>query len=335
MIRACGLTDIGIVRDENQDVVLILEPPDDATRRRRGTLVAVADGMGGLGQGRLASKMAIEALSGSYHQLPGDVTEALSKGVEEANRAIYRYAQDEAGGEPMGSTMTAAALLERYVCVAQVGDSRAYHYRQGELRQITRDHSLVRELADRGELDPESYLYRHHRNVLTRGLGLRGEVEVDLFELPDIQNGDLLLLSSDGLHELLSQQEMLAGIEAHGADLDLLCRHFIELARSRGGPDNITVAVAQIGDAATGREEESAPPEPASPQRTPPARQSWFLPLAMFLSFAAGAVLTVLFESAPPTAGERFEEVIEKLRENGRYDELQSEIEKLRGALED
>lgn len=258
MIRVFGLTDIGLIREENQDHLLILEPQDDGSRQLRGTLLAVADGMGGLGQGELASKIAIETISNTYYEASGEVREALRQAVEEANAAIYRYAQEQAGGQPMGSTLTAVAILGRYACVAHVGDSRAYYLSTTEIRQVTRDHSLVRELADRGEIEPDSFLYRQHRNVLTRGLGLCAEVDVDLFELHEVTGGDVLLLSTDGLHELVEPEELRQGIEAHG-ELEGLCRHFIDLARSRGAPDNVTVAVARIGE---------PPPAKAQPAET-------------------------------------------------------------------
>jgi serine/threonine protein phosphatase PrpC len=254
MIRVHGISDIGIVRKENQDALLIHEPPDERSRRRRGTLLAVADGMGGLEGGSQASHLAVETLVERYYSLPGEAKEALRAAVEQAGRVIYEYAVEHAGGQAMGTTLTAAAIFEHSACIAQVGDSRAYHYRAGSLRQITKDHSLVRELADRGEIDPQSLDYTFHRNVLTRGLGLASKVEVDIFELAEIAEGDYLLVTSDGLHELLSAEEVSGAIEAYGGDLEELCGHLVDAARRRGGPDNITVGVASIG----------VPPRPAA-----------------------------------------------------------------------
>ena len=213
-----------------------------------------------------------------------------------------------------------------------MGDSRAYRYREGVLSQITRDHSLVRELADRGELDPDSMLYRQHRNVLTRGLGLREDVEVDLFELLDVATGDLFLLSSDGLHEVLKEEEIRAGIEAHGDDLDGLCRHFIHEACERGAPDNVTVALAKVTETS-----EVALGE----QRLTERPRSWSIPLALFASFALGMVLTlflgrdpVRLESKLEDGRARVEQLLERL-DNGAVppDALRLRLEEIRAAL--
>jgi protein phosphatase len=138
------------------------------------------------------------------------------------------------------------ALLPTYACVAHVGDSRAYRYKAGELRQITKDHSLVRELVEVGGLDPGSLEYFLHRSVLTRALGLLQEVEVDVFELADTGPGDLLLVSTDGLHEVVTHEELRRAIERHGEDIQSLCHQLVDLARDRGGPDNISVGAALV-----------------------------------------------------------------------------------------
>src|SRR5262245_39307326 len=161
-----GHSDIGIVREENQDALVIHEPADPDLLGKKGCLVAIADGMGGLEEGSTASRLAVEALLRSYYGDPGPPREALEKAVREANRAIYQQGRGGEGRRLMGSTLTALVLAGGRAAIAQVGDSRAYRYRGGSMEQVTRDHSLVRELADRGEIDELSASYAFHRNVL-------------------------------------------------------------------------------------------------------------------------------------------------------------------------
>ena len=246
-VQTAGRTDIGMVREENQDALLILTPDDPELRRSKGDVVAVADGMGGLEGGQIASRIVVETLEEIYTASDGDVSEALVDGAHEANRRVHEFALGN-GSLPMGSTLTALSLIGKQASIVQVGDSRAYRYRRGELRQITRDHSLLRELMDRGQVVDDFDSFQMHRNVLTRGLGLRSEVEVDLFEVSDVTDGDLFLVSSDGLHEVVGEKLMLQSIQEHGADLEALCDDLIEKAREYGGPDNITVALALVGD---------------------------------------------------------------------------------------
>ena len=147
----------------------------------------------------------------------------------------------------MGSTLTAMVILEGKGLIAQVGDSRAYGIPEsGALDQLTRDHTLVQELADRGEIEQDSLPYILHRNVLTRGLGLQDDVEIDLFEVDDVKTGDQFLLCSDGLYDVVTEAEIESRMKSQGAAQGELLDYFIELARSRGAPDNVTVVVARV-----------------------------------------------------------------------------------------
>lgn len=308
-VRLAGRSDIGKVREENQDSLVLRTPDEPSVRRSSGSLLAVADGMGGLEGGRIASRLAIEHLVDAYYAGDGDPAERLEGAALAANRVIYRYSVEKAAGQAMGSTLTALAILEDRVCIAQVGDSRAYLYRDGSIRQVTRDHSLLRELQDRGEIEADLETYQCHRNVLTRALGLRQSVEIDLFELEDVRDGDLFLVSSDGFHELVTEGEMVQAIRDHEEDLDALCGHYVEIARERGGPDNITVGVARLGptdppvrlvdgDGAAESEPDTSPVASEDPGRRPPG----FLPLAIFVSFLAGAACVLLLEQVPREA---------------------------------
>jgi protein phosphatase len=293
MIRTTtrGLSDIGVVREENQDSLLIHEPEDPGVRERKGVLIAVADGMGGLEAGSTASSLATEAVLKAYYSAEGPAAAALEGAARAANRAIHERAREGDGHRLMGSTLTALVLVGDGGWIAQVGDSRAYRFRAGKAEQITRDHSLVRELADRGELDENTARYNLQRNVLTRGLGLREDVEIDIYEVRDLKGGDTILLSSDGLHTDVEPEEMAECLGRRGEDLEGACRDLVDLARERGGPDNITVAIARVAaEPAAG----SAASAGGDADRT-----GWLLPLAIFLSFAAGVCLTLWVERPP------------------------------------
>lgn len=304
-VRVHGRSDIGKVREENQDALLIHEPEDPQVLGSRGILVAVADGMGGLEGGKVASRLAIETLETRYYDASsGDVSAVLRVAVDEANRVIHDYSLEKGGGQPMGSTLTALAILSGYACIAQVGDSRAYRYKKGELRQITRDHSLLRELEDRGEIDRGSVLYNYHRNVLTRALGLGRSVEPDFYELGDLEEGELFLLSSDGFHELLTEAEIQDAIAEHGGDIEGLADRFVELARARGGPDNISVLLVLIGDLEARRTGSASDSLDGSLESfaSPDERRGWILPLAIVLSFLGGVGLTLLLDEGSRTS---------------------------------
>lgn len=309
-VTVSGLSDIGRVREENQDALLIHEPTDREVLRKRGVLVALADGMGGLEGGSLASRLAVDAALKHYYNDPAEPRVALENAAKEANQAIFRHANEVEGGQQMGSTLTALAVLEDEAIVAQVGDSRAYCYREGTIRQVTRDHSLVRELVDRGEIDEGSLQYNSHRNILTRGLGLREEVSVDVYELKNLSAGDTILLSSDGMHGLVQEDEMAACLEKFGADVQSACRELVEVARDRGGPDNITVALVHMEAADPAEARDGPRVQKLRLERVGPSR-AWMLPFLVFFSFALGTLLTLFVENAAnPTRT-----VLEELRD--------------------
>lgn len=325
--RVAALSDIGIVREENQDTVLVREPADESALVARGRLVIVADGMGGLEGGREASEIAAKTVADEYFELDGDAADALVRAAEAANRRIHDHGLRTGNGQLMGSTLTALAILADHVLVAQVGDSRAYRWRDGRLQQITRDHSLLRELQDRGHLVEGADALGLHRNVLTRGLGLRETVEVDLYQITDVEPGDLFLLSSDGLHEVVGDERLGQAIAECGGDLEALCRALIEDARERGGPDNITAAVVQLSE----EEHQRSPlllaegePEVDVPPREPD--RNWFLPFSLPLAFVAGVGATLLLarpsadtdENVAQEVLERAEREIDSLIEDAR-----------------
>jgi protein phosphatase len=331
-VQITGVSDIGIVREENQDALLIHEPEDPETLASKGIFVALADGMGGLEEGSLASRLAVDAAKDAYYSDASSPPASLEKAVRAANAAIYRHSQEIQGGRQMGSTLTALAIVSGKAFVAQVGDSRAYRYRRGTISQITRDHSLIRELIDRGDLDESAAIFNPHRNILTRGLGLRDEVAGDVYEVGDLETGDTILLSSDGLHGLVQEDELASCLERFGSNLAAACQELVRVARDRGGPDNITVAIAQV--------EEIAPLPGASRRRAgrPGELGGWLLPILVFLSFASGVLLTLALQGFSPEAGPKIQRARELAEEALKRDgDAVNELERasdLREALE-
>jgi PPM family protein phosphatase len=229
-------TDVGRSRDHNEDSYGV---GTGEQAERLGELFVVCDGMGGHAAGEVASSMAVETILSDYYA--DEVEErpvALEQAFDRANEQIY------AGGRgSMGTTGVAALLHHDALHVANVGDSRAYLIRDGEIRQITRDHSFVSDQVAAGLITPDQARSSPHRNVITRALGYQPEVSVDLFRLP-LQVGDIILLCSDGLHGLVTDAEIAEAVTGH--EPDRAVERLIELANQRGGSDNITVAIAHV-----------------------------------------------------------------------------------------
>lgn len=230
VIREAGAcTDVGRLRQSNEDALLLAEP-----------VFAVADGMGGARAGEVASAMAVAAL----HGFAGGEQD-LAVAIEEVNRRIHAAAQGDAALHGMGTTITAAMIDGSTLVLAHVGDSRAYLLRAGQLRQLTDDHSLVGELIRRGALTPEEAERHPQRSVITRALGADSAVDVDVLRVP-IEDGDLLLLCSDGLTGMVGDPELTRILRA-GGDLDGLARACVAAANQAGGEDNVTVVLVRFG----------------------------------------------------------------------------------------
>ena len=224
-------TDVGRVRKQNEDSVYAA----DAQR-----LFAVADGMGGHRAGEVASSMAVEALRARLQARQPDL-QLMRQAFEEANRRISCAAEKDERLQGMGTTMTALWQTERSVLIAHVGDSRVYLLRGGRLRQVTDDHSVVAELLRCGLITPQEARRHPYRNVITRSLGSAPTVEVDLLER-DREPGDLWLLCTDGLSNMLTDREMealLVSLSPQRA-ADALMQKALEA----GGTDNITLILA-------------------------------------------------------------------------------------------
>ncbi len=237
-LRWGSATDTGLVRRNNQDHLLAAE-----------TLFAVADGMGGHAGGEVASRVAVEALRSEFESRPR-TSDALLDSVREANRAVYARSQQDTELRGMGTTLTAAAPVvddgEDRIAIANVGDSRAYVFSQGDLTQLTEDHSVAEELVRRGEIEPEDVDHHPQRHILTRAMGIMPEVEVDLWEvLP--YSGDRILLCSDGLVREVTDDQ-IAAVLRRLADPDEAAQELVARARSAGGSDNITVVIVDVVD---------------------------------------------------------------------------------------
>jgi protein phosphatase len=231
-----GHTDTGLVRDHNEDS---FGARDDADVEQQGLLLVVCDGMGGHAAGEVASQMAVKTILDTFY---GDDQEDRSLALQDAfiraNDSIHRH-----GRGKMGTTGVAALLHHDALVIANVGDSRAYLLRNGQIWQISRDHSFVNDQVEAGLLTPEEARVSPIRNVITRALGHQPDVAVDLFRRP-VQVGDIILLSSDGMHGMLEDSEILAILQRHPAPRAI--EELIDLANARGGPDNITVLLAQV-----------------------------------------------------------------------------------------
>jgi len=231
------LSDTGRVRSGNEDSVLCVADPTG----NRGSLLVVADGMGGAAGGEVASRIAIETVAEVYFGSPSSPDESLGEALREANRRIHRAAFEK-GRRGMGTTCSALALVAGQAAVAQVGDSRVYRYRGGDLSRLTRVHSVWAEAVSTQRIAPS---VRDGQNVLTRALGGDGEIEVDVIAGVGVEGGDIYLLCSDGLWGQVTDAELawaLEHLEAKDA-----CAHLVTLANDRGGPDNVTVALGHVG----------------------------------------------------------------------------------------
>lgn len=255
-------TDVGRTRDHNEDTYLVadLTPPAPTLSPKvrehvlgeKGSIFVVADGMGGAKAGELASQLATQTI---FDQLVGDwvpdrradvrsFTAALIEAIQEANRAVHQMSVEQPDLQGMGTTLTAVGILGEQITFAQVGDSRAYLFREGQLEQVTRDQSLARHLVDQGQMTEADAEKSPGRNIILQALGPTPNVDVVLSQRK-AQRGDVLLLCSDGLSGVVQAEEILEALN-RSQDPAVVCEDLVELANSGGGPDNITVVVVRL-----------------------------------------------------------------------------------------
>ena len=228
----------GRKRRHNEDAYVV-EPP----------LFAVADGMGGAKAGEVASGLAAAALKeGASDASSGE--DRVSSLIQEANRRVFRRATEDRDASGMGTTMTVALVDGDRVVFGHVGDSRAYLIRNGAIEQLTDDHSLVAELVRSGRLTPEEAESHPQRSVITRAVGTEPDVDVDTFVIEPTE-GDLFLICSDGLTDMVDDRTIIQAIEKHRGDLDNAAKALVGAANRGGGEDNITVVFFEV-DGGTG-----------------------------------------------------------------------------------
>ena len=240
-LRAHFLSDVGLQRERNEDygAVLLDEGSD------HGAILVIADGMGGIGSGDVASKIAVTTAVEALRDQGGSVLEAMRHALEEANRAVCDEKERDPARGPMGTTCTLAVIQDDQVHLAHVGDTRAYLVGRHSVKQLTRDHSLVAGLVERHQMTAEEAKVDPRRNIVTRGLGIEPSVVVDTITLEEpLTESDTLVLCTDGLHSQISDAE-LARLTRSG-NLESAADALIRLANSRGGPDNISVILARI-----------------------------------------------------------------------------------------
>jgi len=252
LLKAGALSDPGRVRGLNEDSMGTPELMgiSPAQQARKGVLYAVADGMGGHAAGEIASQLAISTLFREYYTDPSDdIMASLRRAYRVANAEIHATAASDPARRGMGTTLVAAVLKGAWLFVANVGDSRAYLVRQGRIRQITRDHSWVAEQIEAGVITREQARQHAHRNIITRALGSRPDVEVDVFTMK-VQAGDVIVLCSDGLSNELEDEEI--GHIVAKNDPQKAADKLISLANQRGGNDNVTAIVVKVTKATRG-----------------------------------------------------------------------------------
>jgi protein phosphatase len=254
-----GRTDVGLVREHNEDNFLVadvtggirstdLKEPLELVLGPQGALLLVCDGMGGAAAGEVASQMAVDSIYQALSESPplarDPFARLLRRAVETANEKIFVQSRDNQSERGMGTTCTAAALVDGTLVVAQIGDSRCYVLRQGNLVQVTKDQSLAWQLIEAGAMTAEEAKAFEHANIILQALGVQERVEVVLSQVP-LRRGDVVLLCSDGLHGPVADEELLE-ILAADSNLEKAAQSLIQKALERDGPDNITVVLARF-----------------------------------------------------------------------------------------
>jgi serine/threonine protein phosphatase PrpC len=258
-ITVYGKTDVGLVREHNEDCFLIADATHDTRESApadpielqvgpKGALLLVCDGMGGAAAGEVASQMAVDSISSALASGEPLEREAfarrLRRAIEDANDRIYAQSRDNQSERGMGTTCTAVALVDDVLVLGQIGDSRCYVLRGDRLAQVTKDQSLAWQLIEAGAMTAEEAKAFEHANIILQALGVQERVDVALSQVA-LRQGDVVLVSSDGLHGPVSDEEILQ-ILREEKDVKRACDRLVARALEREGPDNITVVVARV-----------------------------------------------------------------------------------------
>ena len=239
-----ALTDPGCVRPQNQDAYQ-MEQLD-----RNTLLCVVCDGMGGAKSGNVASTLAVDVFMEEVRRVwtsgmdQAAIDQMLEGAVKLANFTVFDQAQQFGEFSGMGTTLVAMLVQNKEVTIVNVGDSRAYGVNRNGIRRLTVDHSVVQLMIERGELTPEQARDYPGKNYITRAIGTEPVVLSDIYHL-DVERGDCLLLCTDGLSNMVDDQEILFEV-VHGVNKQYCCQHLLEIAKNRGAPDNVTSVLVQI-----------------------------------------------------------------------------------------
>jgi protein phosphatase len=251
-IAFAEVSDTGMVREHNEDAIGAIADLG---------LMVLADGMGGYNAGEVASGIAVQtitdlAAAGAMREERNDIdphtglmrqTIVLRDAIARANKIIFQTAQSQTHCEGMGTTLVAAMFYDNRISVAHVGDSRAYRLRNERFEQLTMDHSLLQELVDRGFYSEEEAQRSTNRNYVTRALGVEPTVDVEVQEF-DVLPDDIYLLCSDGLPDMVEDEDIHLTIRTFNASLDVVGQQLVQLANEHGGRDNVSVMLAQVND---------------------------------------------------------------------------------------
>lgn len=237
-----GITHRGVVREQNQDSFSFQQLSD-------GRIIAlVCDGMGGARAGNVASRMAVDIFMDEFFYGEPQKNETdqdrMERAASLANASIFHRSATDADCSGMGTTLVAALVSKEEAVILNEGDSRAYHISPDGIERITRDHSLVEDLVQRGDLTRDQARVHPHKNLITRALGAESHLRTDSFYQP-LDAGDYLLLCSDGLSNVVSEQEILYEV-IHGGPADECCQRLLDITLKRGAPDNVTVVLVQL-----------------------------------------------------------------------------------------
>src|ERR1044071_5800426 len=257
-VRVFGQTDVGQVREHNEDNFLIadltrkareFEPGQAHVLGKSGAVFGVCDGMGGAAAGEVASRLAVDIIYDRLAEAKAprnreDLARRLVRAVQDAGVRIFGEARADRSRRGMGTTSTIATLIDDRLFLAQVGDSRAYILRDGDLTQVTRDQSLVNQLIEAGQLTEEEAETFEHNNIILQALGTSDTVQVDL-TFAELRRGDVLLLCSDGLSGMVRYEDIRETLRSGAEPLDI-CKALTERANQAGGHDNITVIIVRF-----------------------------------------------------------------------------------------
>ena len=257
-LQASMRTDQGRVRDHNEDYIASVEPASDSDEAQDGWLYIVADGVGGAELGEVASEYATERTLFHYlnNRQEPVFGQRLLEAIEAANDDLLELTMEQGTGNRMATTMVAAVIHNNTAVLANVGDSRGYHWQDGILRQVTKDQSLVARLVEEGVITEEQALSHPRRNVILQSLGSEDQLQIDLFNV-ELGPSESLIMCSDGLTRHLTDQEISSIVGE--LDPESATEKMIQLANKRGGEDNISVAVLQIGDMSKSLNKELSP----------------------------------------------------------------------------